>query len=105
MPPYNTICNEIDDNDDDSDDDLADEMKLRMERDGQRVTLRLKKNDNVRDDIPVFTAKDNVIRKMDRRELPVSIYCCIVLGIGYLDTTMEYIRQIRMGILQRMPIH
>ena len=48
-------------------------MELSLERDGQRVTLRLKKNDNVKDDVPVFTSKDKVVRKLDTREMPVSI--------------------------------
>ena len=84
--PYNTICNENDDNDDDSDDDLEDEIELRMERDGQRVTLRLKKNDNVGDDVPVFASKDNVMRKLNAREIPLSISIkipgslCILFG-------------------------
>ena len=77
-----------------------------MERDGQRVTLRLKKNDNVRDDVPIFTTKDNVIQKLDSRKMPVSIYGHFVLGIRYLDKTTKYIRQtFLMGILQKMPIY
>ena len=52
-------------------------MVLRMERDGKKVTLRLKKNDHVRDDVPVYTSKD----KVDTREMPVSIYCHTILTI------------------------
>ena len=48
-------------------------MELRLERDGKRVTLRLKKNDNVKDDVPVYTSKNKVVRKLDTRETPVSI--------------------------------
>ena len=58
-----------------NDKDLEDEMELRLERDGQQVTLRLKKNDNVRDDVPVFTSKHNVVRKLDTSKMPVSIVC------------------------------
>ena len=64
-------------------------MELRMARDGQRVTLRLKKNDNVRDDISVFTTKDNVVQKLDTREMSVSNYCHIILGLVYLDKTTK----------------
>ena len=60
-------------------------MELRMERDGQRVTLRLKKNDNVRDDVPVYTSKDKVMQKLDHREMPVSIYSHIFLKIVYFE--------------------
>ena len=69
MLPHDAICTENDNNDD----DLEDEMELRLERDDKRVTLRLKKNDNVKDDVPVFTSKDKVVRKLDTREMPVSI--------------------------------
>ena len=64
--PYNTFCAR-------SDNDLEDERELRLKRDDQRVTLRLKKNDNVRDDVPVFTSKNKVVRKLDTREMSVSI--------------------------------
>ena len=43
-----------------------------MKRDGQGVTLRLKKNDNVMDDVPVYTSQDQVIRKVDTTAMPVS---------------------------------
>ena len=52
-----------------NDDNLEDEMELRMERDGQRVTLRLKKNDHVRDDVPVYSAE----QKVDTTTMPVSV--------------------------------
>ena len=69
----NTICTE-NGNNNNNDNGLKDEMELRMERNGQQVTLRLKKNDNVRDDVPVYTSKD----KVDTKEMPVSIYCHII---------------------------
>ena len=47
-------------------------MELRFERDGHPVTLRLKKNDNVQYDVPVYTSKDNVFRKVDTTAMPVS---------------------------------
>ena len=77
---WTTNCT-ANDNSNNNDNDLEDEMELRMERDGQRVTLRLKKNDNVGDDVPVFASKDNVMRKLDAREMPVSIYFHILLEI------------------------
>ena len=66
--PCNIICT----GNDNYDDDLEDEMELRFERDGHPVTLRLKKNDNVQHDVPVYTSKDNVIRKVDTTAMPVS---------------------------------
>ena len=66
---HKTICIENDNNDD----DLDDELELRMKRDGQKVTLRLKKNDNIKDNVPVYTSADNVEQKLDTRQLPVSI--------------------------------
>ena len=68
MLPHDAICTENDNNDD----DLEDEMELRLERDDKRVTLRLKKNDNVRDDVPVFTSKNKVMQKVDSTTLQVS---------------------------------
>ena len=57
-----------------NDNDLEDEMELRLERDGQRVTLRLKKSDHVTDDVPVYAAKDNVVREVDTSDMPVSSF-------------------------------
>ena len=76
-------------NDSSNNNDLENEMELRMERDGQRVTLRLKKNDNVRDDVPVYTSKDDVVQKLDTRERPVSVCGHIILGIEYLCKTAK----------------
>ena len=78
MLPYNVICTE-----NDNGNDLEDEMELRLVRDGQQVTLRLKKNDNVRDDVPVFKSKNKVVQKVDSTALPVSAikteeYCSII---------------------------
>ena len=61
MLPYNAICTR--------NDDLEDEMELRMERDGQRVTLSLKKNDHVTDDVPIYTVE----QKVDTSTMPVSM--------------------------------
>ena len=47
-------------------------MELRLERDGQQVTLRLKKNDNVRDDVPVYISDRNIVRQVDKSKMPVS---------------------------------
>ena len=67
--PYNTFCAR-----NDNDNDLEDEMELRLERDGQRMTLRLKKSDHVTDDVPVYAAKDNVVREVDTSDMPVSSF-------------------------------
>ena len=56
-------------------------MELRMERDGQRMTLRLKKNENVQYDVPVYTSKDNVIRKVDTTAMPVSTIQIILIHL------------------------
>ena len=56
-------------------------MELRLERDGQRVTLHLKKNDNVRDDVPVFTSENKVVGKLDTSKMPVSIICYLSLNV------------------------
>ena len=63
--PYNTFCAR-------NDKDLEDEMELRLKRDDQRVTLRLKKSEHVTDDVPIYTAKDNVVREVDTSDMPVS---------------------------------
>ena len=68
MLTHNTICSK----NDDTDYDLEDKMELRMERDGQKVTLNLKKNINVKDDVPVYTSKNNVVRKVDTTAMPVT---------------------------------
>ena len=75
MLPYNIICIANEEN------DLEDKMELRLERDGQRVTLHLKKNDNVRDDVPVFTSENKVVRKLDTSKMPVSIICYLGLNV------------------------
>ena len=73
--PHNIIST----GNDNRDDELEDEMELRLERDGQRVTLRLKKNDHITDDVPVYAAKDNVVRKVDTSNMPVSSFFMLAL--------------------------
>ena len=68
--PHNTLCNDINDNDD----EMEDEMELHMQMGGNRVTLRLKKNDHVRDDVPVYTQENKTVQKWDTNKMPVSLF-------------------------------
>ena len=61
-------------------------MELRLERDGQPVTLRLKKNDNVMDDVPVYTSEDKVVRKVDTAAMPVSTIQTLLTIFTYFPT-------------------
>ena len=76
--PHKITCTDNNSNDD----DMEDEMELQMRMGGERMTLHLKKNDHVRDDVPVYTSERRNVQRWDNAKMPVSTYNLIGTGTG-----------------------
>ena len=74
---------------------MEDEMELHMQMEGAPVTLRLKKNDHVRNDVPVYTSERRNVELWDTEKMPVSTYCLILkkINLHSPDSTSRKIYQ------------